>query len=172
MQKILHTVIFHLIFILSMVVSPAGATVAMPEFSLSSVVDGTPITSDSYKEKVLLVTFFATWCKPCMQEVVILKQLQSDLGPRGFSVVALSIDEAGPGIVSKLVKIRQINYPVAMATRAIIHDFGDFSGIPTSFLVNRQGHVVRSYTGFISPKRITQDIKALLSTVVSGKGVE
>ena len=101
MQRILHTIIYHLIFILVMAVSPAGATVAMPAFSLSSVVDGTAITSDSYKEKVLLVTFFATWCKPCMQEVAIFKQLQRDLGPRGFSVVALSIDEGGPGIVSK-----------------------------------------------------------------------
>lgn len=140
----------------------ACAIEPMPEFSLSSVVDDSPVTSENYKDKVVLITFFATWCTPCMQEIDILKELHKELNDRGFSVVALSIDEGGSGIVRKLVELRQINYPVAMATRDTVKDFGDFSGIPKSFLVNRMGHVVKSYTGFLPHKRILHDIEELL----------
>ena len=162
MRKAVHRTIFLFIILLVLGVTSAEAIVAIPEFSLSSVVDGTPITSESYKDKVVLITFFATWCKPCMKEIKVLKQLHKELGPRGFSVVALSIDEGGPGMVAKLVELREINYPVAMATRSTVQDFGNFSAVPTSFLVNRKGHVVRSYTGFLPHKRIAKVIEDLL----------
>jgi thiol-disulfide isomerase/thioredoxin len=138
------------------------AAVAMPQFSLSSVVDGTMVDSTSFKDQVLLVTFFATWCPPCRQEIPALKQLQEELGPRGFSVLALSVDEAGPRVVAQLVKQQKINYPVVMADRATADNFGGISTLPTSFLVNRQGHVVKTYAMFTPHVLLKRDIEAIM----------
>lgn len=140
----------------------ASAAVSMPDFSLPSAVDGKMVSSKDYKGKVLLVTFFATWCPPCMQEVPSLMELNKELGPKGFAVLALSVDEGGPGIVAKLVKRRKINYPVLMADRSTADEFGGIAGIPTSFLVNRQGHVVKRYPGFVAHSILQRDIEALL----------
>ncbi len=139
-----------------------SATVVMPEFSLSSAVDGKTVSSDTFKDKVLLITFFATWCPPCRQEIPTLIQLQNELGPQGFSVLGISVDEGGPGIVAKLVKQDNINYPVLMSDSATPNNFGGIAGIPTSFLINRQGEVVKKYPGFVPHKLLQRDIEALL----------
>jgi thiol-disulfide isomerase/thioredoxin len=151
-----------LIAVLLVVSTSAGAAVPMPEFSLPSVVDGTTVRSDAFKGQVLLITFFATWCPPCRQEIPTLIQLQQELGPEGFSVLAISVDEGGVGIVAKLVKQENINYPVLMAAGSTPGDFGGIAGIPTSFLVNRQGHVVKKYPGYIPHKLLERDIKGIL----------
>ena len=140
----------------------APAAVSMPDFSLPSAVDGKMVSSKDYRGKVLLVTFFATSCPPCMQEVPILMELHKELGPKGFAVLALSVDEGGPGIVAKLVERRKINYPVLMADRSTADQFGGIAGIPTSFLVNRQGHVVKRYPGYVVHSILQRDIEALL----------
>ncbi len=140
----------------------AFSSVSMPQFSLPSALDGTSVASKDYKGQVMLVTFFATWCPPCRQEIPTLKQLQEEYGPKGFSVLALSVDEGGSAIVEKLVKLEKINYPVLMADRATADNFGGIAGIPTSFLVNRQGNVVKRYTGYVPHSLLDNDIKAVL----------
>ncbi len=138
------------------------ASTALPQFSLASVTDGKKVSSEEYKNKVLLITFFATWCPPCRQEIPTLKKLHEELGPEGFAVLGLSVDEGGSKIVKKLVEREQINYPVLMADRSTSNDFGGIAGIPTSFLINRQGNVVKKYSGYIPHKLLERDIKALL----------
>ncbi len=140
----------------------ADAATPMPEFSLSSAVDGKVVNSESFKGKVLLITFFATWCPPCRQEIPTLIQLYKDLGPKGFAVIGLSVDEGGPKIVAKLVEQEKINYPVLMADRSTARSFGGIAGIPTSFLVNRKGHVVKKYPGFVPHSLLERDIRAIL----------
>lgn len=140
----------------------AGAGTRMPEFSLKSVVDGNIIKSESFNNKVLLVTFFATWCPPCIEEIPTLKALHETLGEDGFSVVALSVDQSGPADVAKLVKKKGIQYPVLMADEAVMKDFGGVYGIPVSFLVNKKGNVVKKYTGYVSAQVLNKDIKSIL----------
>ncbi len=140
----------------------ANAAVAMPEFSLPSAVDGNVVNSKSFKGKVLLITFFATWCPPCRQEIPTLIQLYKDLGPKGFAVIGLSVDEGGPKIVAKLIQQEKINYQVLMADRSTARSFGGIAGIPTSFLVNRKGNVVKKYPGFVPHSLLERDIRAIL----------
>lgn len=163
-KKIFHSILFFC-FSLILVISlsgKAGATVSMPEFSLPSVVDGKVVNSETFKGKAMLITFFATWCPPCRQEIPTLIQLHNEYGPQGFSVVGLSVDEGGPKIVAKLVEQEKINYPVLMADRSTANDFGGVAGIPTSFLVNNKGHVVKKYPGFVPHALLERDIKAVL----------
>jgi len=135
---------------------------SMPAFSLPSALDGKMVESSDFAGKVLLITFFATWCPPCRQEIPTLNGLQKDLGPRGFSVIGLSVDEKGPKVVVKMIEKDKVNYPVLMAKGRTAKDFGGVTGIPTSFLVDREGKIVRRYPGYVPRKVLEKDILAIL----------
>jgi len=135
----------------------------MPEFSLKSARDGRVVDSGIFSGKVLYITFFATWCPPCVQEVPILVELQNELAESGFSVIGMSLDEAGPATVARFVEKKAINYPVLMAEFETTTDFEGIFGIPTSFLVNKEGNVVKRYTGYVSHKVLEKDIHSLLN---------
>ena len=135
----------------------------MPSFVLPDVVTGDNIDSKTFMGKTLLVTFFATWCPPCMQEVPDLINLQNKYSSKGFSVVALSVDESGPKVVKKLVEKRSINYPVLMADGSTAKSFGGVVGIPTSFLVNSKGTVVKKYPGYVPHIVLENDIKKIMN---------
>ncbi len=144
-------------------VSSVSAASKMPAFSLPDVVTGKTVDSSTFEGKTLLVTFFATWCPPCMQEIPSLIQLQNDLGDKGFSVLGLSVDQGGAAIVRKLVEKRSINYPVLLAEGKTARDFGGVVGIPTSFLINSKGQVVKKYPGFVPHVVLENDIKRVMN---------
>lgn len=150
-------------FVLMVFTQSAVAASKMPSFLLPDVVTGESVDSKSFAGKTLLVTFFATWCPPCMQEVPDLIDLQKKYSSEGFSVIALSVDESGPKVVKKLVEKRSINYPVLMADRSTAHKFGGVVGIPTSFLINSQGNVVKKYPGYVPRVLLENDIKKIMN---------
>ncbi|MDO8947164.1 MAG: TlpA disulfide reductase family protein [Desulfocapsaceae bacterium] len=148
---------------LFLVSSSAHAATKMPSFSLPDAVSGATVNSTDYNGKTLLVTFFATWCPPCMQEVPTLMELHQEFSKADFSVVGLSVDQGGPDVVAKLVEMRSINYPVLMADETTARNFGGVAGIPTSFLVNKEGNVVKKYPGYVPHAILEKDIKTLMN---------
>ena len=153
-----------LIFALFVSVVPhAEAATKMPKFALKSVVDGNVVKSSSFAGKVLYITFFATWCPPCNEEVPVLVELQKRLAESGFSVIGFSVDQKGVDKVLNFVKNKNINYPVLMANLQTNMDFGGVYTIPASFLVNRSGNVVKSYIGYVEHSVLEKDINSLLN---------
>ena len=140
-----------------------AAAKKMPAFSLSDAVTGSIVNSSEFAGKTLLVTFFATWCPPCMQEIPSLIDLQEAYGAKGFSVVGLSVDQSGVKVVKRLIERRSINYPVLMAEGSTARDFGGVVGIPTSFLVNSKGVVVKKYPGYVPHAVLENDIKKIMN---------
>jgi thiol-disulfide isomerase/thioredoxin len=140
----------------------AVAAVYLPPFALPAVMDGTTVSSDAYKGRAMLITFFATWCSPCLQEIPALKAVEARFQNQGFSVVALSVDEGGLHPVARLVKKAGINYQVLMADQATRNNFGGVATIPTSFLVNKEGHVVKKYPGLVPRSLLERDIESVL----------
>lgn len=138
------------------------ASTKMPAFSLANAVDGKNVDSKDFQGKALLVTFFATWCPPCMQEVATLVELQQEFAKEGFSVIGLSVDQGGAAEVAQLVERQAINYPVLMADADTAENFGGVFGIPISFLVNKSGNVVKSYTGLVSHAVLVKDVRSVI----------
>ncbi len=139
------------------------AATKMPTFALENVRDGKIIESSAFKGKVLLLTFFATWCPPCMEEVPVLVKLHTDMADAGFSVIGMSVDQEGPAVVAKFVEKKEINYPVLLAETKTTSDFGGVYGIPVAFLVNKTGNVVKKYTGYVKHTVLEKDIRSLLN---------
>lgn len=150
---------------LSILFIPAGPVLALdelPRFSLSSAVDGKQVSSEDFKGKTLLIIFFTTWCPPCRQEIPTLIELQKEYAASGFTVVGLSMDEQGPNPVIRLMEKEGINYPVLMADPGVARDFGGVFSVPTSFLVNREGRIVRRYPGYVPRSMLEKDLKEIL----------
>ncbi len=143
-------------------VDQALAAVNVPSFLLPTALNGAMVSSDAYQGQAMLITFFAPWCGPCLQEIPALKAVQSHYQGQGFSVVALAVDEGGPGTVARLVRKAGINYQVLLADDNTRHQFGGIATIPTSFLVNKEGHVVKKYAGLVPRSLLERDIESVL----------
>ena len=141
--------------------SPALA-VKVPDFALQSVQDQKIVDITQLRGKAVLITFWATWCGPCVQEIPSLISLQKEFGPQGLRVIGVSMDQGGEGPVRKVIDKTGINYPVVMGDAKISRDFGGIFGIPASFLVDQSGNVRKRYDGWTSHEDFVQGIKLVL----------
>lgn len=132
-----------------------------PEYSFETVMDEKEITNENMQGKVLLVNFWATWCPPCRKEIPTLKKLHEEYGPRGFSVLGISMDEGGSRVVKKFIKRTEINYPVVMGSGSVARQFGGVGGIPVTFVVDRQGKIVSRYDGYVLENEIRQELEKM-----------
>jgi cytochrome c biogenesis protein CcmG/thiol:disulfide interchange protein DsbE len=129
------------------VACPASARPATLHFTLKDV-NGIDVNLADYKGKVLLLDFWATWCGPCKVEIPAFMRLRERYRAQGFEVASVIIQDdfanAGP-FSAKL----EMNYPVLNGTERddLIDAFGPFAGLPTSFLINRDGLVCKRHLG-------------------------
>jgi len=142
---------------------PIGEHMQMVQFKLPSLTDKAVLDSKEFEGQVLLVTFFATWCPPCIQEIPTLITLQKSFKAKGFSVLAFSVDEGDPAPLYKLIEKHGINYPVFLADNAMARGFGGITGIPVSFLVNRKGEIIKKYLGYVEHDVLEEEIRSMLA---------
>ncbi|MDE2364874.1 MAG: TlpA family protein disulfide reductase [Hyphomicrobiales bacterium] len=106
--------------------------------------DGKPVSTADFRGKVVLVNLWATWCVPCREEMPSLDKLQQKLGSKDFQVVAINIDTTRPQHVrdflrdTKIVALPFYSDPKA-DTFYRLKTAGKVVGLPTSFLVDRDG---------------------------------
>ncbi len=132
-----------------------------PEWTLTDV-NGATVQSSDFKGKVVLLDFWATWCPPCRDEIPAFVELQEEYGDEGLVVVGVSLDEGGPAVVKRFMKRFKMNYPVVMGNQKIANDFGGIRGIPTTFVLDREGRIVSKHVGFAEKAVFEREVKALL----------
>lgn len=126
---------------------------------------GKAVNLRSYKGKVVLLNFWASWCAPCRMEIPDFIILQHEYKKRGFTIVGISMDQKGRDLVAEFSHAMKINYPVLYAgkrRREIVDLVGGFRGIPTSFLVDRKGRLVLKHTGLAPITSWKKHIEKLL----------
>lgn len=133
----------------------------MPVFELTELSGDENFKSESLQGKVVLINFWATWCGPCVAEYPDLMKLHAAFKDRGFSVIGLSMDQSKGSVKTFMQKAGAV-YPMLMATSAVSRDFHAGSGLPMSFLVNREGRIVKKYYGPRSFEEFAGDIELLL----------
>ncbi|MDR3090139.1 MAG: TlpA family protein disulfide reductase [Desulfobulbaceae bacterium] len=138
------------------------AAVKMPGFTLPDATSGRDVKSDDFTGKAMLVTFFASWCPTCIQEIPTLVRVHQEFAAKGFSVLGLSVDQGGAAVVQRLMRRTGINFPVLMADMSTAENFGGVYMIPVSFLVNKAGQVVKKYPGPAPESVLAKDIRGVL----------
>jgi peroxiredoxin len=132
-----------------------------PEFTLRDL-NGGSIDLASFRGKVVLLDFWATWCAPCQVEMPRFAQWQRQYGPQGFQVIGISMDD-DPALARKLYARLKLNYPVAMGDEELGHLYGGVLGLPLTYLIDRNGNISARFQGEPDLKAIETRLKALLS---------
>lgn len=131
-----------------------------PEFSLKSV-EGKTVKLSDYKNKIVLIDFWATWCPPCRKGIPDLVELQKEY-KKDLVILGISVDTDTKGDVPDFIKNYGINYTVVYGDQSTAKLFGGVSGIPTSFLIDQKGNIVDKHVGLVPKETLENGIKALL----------
>jgi thiol-disulfide isomerase/thioredoxin len=121
---------------------------------------GGRVSFDSYKGKVVIVNFWATWCPPCRAEIPDLIALQAKYRD-SLQIIGVSQDEAPADTVQRFADEHQINYPVVMTTAEIERLFPGIHALPTSFIIDREGRVVQKHVGMLDAATTELETRAL-----------
>jgi len=113
--------------------------------------DGSPYVVGEQKGKVLLLNVWATWCGPCRYEIPELKKMQAELGPKGFEVVGIAVDEKPENErdVKAFVAEKAIDYPVVLDPDGRILLLLETSTVPTTVLLDKNGNVIWYSVGIV-----------------------
>ncbi len=114
--------------------------VPAPEFSLQDL-QGNALSLASYKGKVLVLNFWATWCPPCRREIPDFIEAYKEHKADGLEILGVSVDELSAEAVRDWVQKAGMNYPVAMATPKIIADYQPGNFIPATIVIDRSGRI-------------------------------
>ncbi len=110
--------------------------------------DGSMMVLDRYRGKVILLNIWATWCPPCIRELPALDRLQSALGSRDFTVMALSIDEADMELPVSFVRgLGLKNLEVYSDFTGTIAKAFPLYGLPITYLIDQRGLVIGYIVG-------------------------
>jgi thiol-disulfide isomerase/thioredoxin len=143
---------------------------AAPDFQLTTL-EGKPLSLAEYKNKVILLNFWATWCGPCRAEIPDLVELQNKYKDQ-LQVIGLVVDDEDQAAIKKFVAEFGIHYPVALATDALRLRYGGIPALPTSFVLDAEGRIVQKHEGLRDPALYEVEIRALLGLSIGNVKVE
>jgi peroxiredoxin len=133
-----------------------------PDFTLPKL-DGQDLRLSSYRGKVVLLDFWATWCDPCREETPHFVELQQAYGDRGLQIIGVSMDDS-PEPVRPFYQQFHMNYPVVMGTAKTGESYGGVLGLPIAFLIDRDGIIYAKHIGATDAAVFEEEIKRLLHT--------
>jgi thiol-disulfide isomerase/thioredoxin len=112
--------------------------------------DGKREHVSDFKGKVVLLDFYATWCEPCRRETPHLVALHQKYGSQGLQIVGLNVGgDDDYGEVPEYQRSFGIEYPLAIPEDELVEQLlGDNGNIPQTFVINRQGQLIRHMVGF------------------------
>lgn len=129
---------------------PTGAEVGQhaPDFRAVSLASGDSVTFyKNYKGTVTLVNVWATWCAPCRAEMPAMQQLYDRLKDKGFRIAAVSIDNGDPNDVKAFARELGLTFDILHDKSGVIQEIYQTTGVPESFLVDKNGVIVRKQIG-------------------------
>jgi thiol-disulfide isomerase/thioredoxin len=129
--------------------SPAPAVelgASAPGFTASTF-DDKPVSLADYRGKVVFVDFWASWCSPCRQSLPMYDKLAGEFPGSDFAVIAVNVDEeAADG--RKFLSEHPVKYITVQNPQGDIPKAFGLSGMPSSYLIDRDGKVRQRYVGF------------------------
>jgi thiol-disulfide isomerase/thioredoxin len=138
---------------------------AVPAF-IARDLDGREVSSASWRGKVIIINFWATWCGPCRAEIPDLVTLQEKYRDR-LQVIGISEDEAPPDVVKRFAADHHVNYPVIMTTPEIGKLFPGIGALPTSFIIDRESRVVQKHVGMLQAAMTERETRSLAGLPVN-----
>jgi peroxiredoxin len=128
-------------------VTPVSLGTQAPEFRAARLGTGDTVRLADYAGEVVLFNIWATWCGPCEFEMPSMERLYQELRPHGLKIVAMSVDEAGPDHVLAWVNERNLTFEILHDRSGQVEAAYQVTGYPESFVINRDGIIVKKVIG-------------------------
>lgn len=128
-----------------------------PDFSLPDLA-GNQVRLSSYRGKVVLLDFWATWCDPCRDEIPRFVELQNQYNGQGLQIIGVSMDDS-PEPVRDFRQKFQITYPVLMGNAKTGDLYGGILGLPILFLLDREGRICSKHIGATDLAALEREIQ-------------
>jgi peroxiredoxin len=140
--------------------TPAAARKDAADFSLKDS-QRVLIRLSSYKGRVVLLDFWATWCTGCKQEIPWYMEFQNRYKEAGLSAIGVSMDDDGWKSVKPFLQEHKINYPIVVGNWDMGKHFG-FNSMPATLLIDRDGKVADAHVGMVDKDAFEREIRMLL----------
>lgn len=141
-----------------------GDDTCLPEVSYVDT-SGTAYTKQSLKGKVVLVNFWATWCKPCLREIPDLSRAYDKYKDQGLVVLGVMTDDPDNQQLLNFQSDHEMTYPVIRASSDILLSYNYPGALPTTFIYDRSGRRVYDHVG---PLKVA-DLQRVLDPLVAQK---
>ena len=128
--------------------------------------DGRPISTASYRGKVVLINFWATWCPPCRAEIPDLVALQEKYRDQ-LQIIGVSEDEAPVEVVRRFAADHHMNYPVVMTSPELEKLFPGIGALPTSYVIDRDARIVQKHVGMLTARTTEYETRHLAGLPVN-----
>ena len=126
--------------------SPVARGLEAPVFSLPMLGGEGTVNLVDTRGQVVLLNFWATWCKPCEDEMPAMDRLYRSLAAEGFEMLAVSVDEESEA-VEKFRQRLGVSFPILLDPRQEVSRRYQTTGFPESLLIDRDGMIVERYIG-------------------------
>jgi len=140
---------------------PAELRKPAPPFQLKDA-EGRPVSLADYKDKVVLVNFWATWCNPCRVEIPWFADFERQYKDQGFAVLGISLDEHGWKDINPFVDEYKLNYKVLLGTEELSNLYG-VEALPMTYMIDREGRLAAIHRGLMRKATYEDEIKGLLN---------
>lgn len=142
-------------------IKPAKARKPAPDFELRDS-NGNMVRLSSFKGKVVLINFWATWCGPCKIEMPWFNEFHAALKDQGLVVLGVAMDDDGWSVVRPYIAAKRISYPILLGTDAVASLYGGVESLPTTLIVDREGRIAAVHIGLVSRRTYESDIQPLM----------
>ncbi len=109
--------------------------------------DGNMRRLDEFKGKVVFLNLWATWCKPCEEEMPSMQRVYDILKDRNFEMIALSVDTEGPEVVRKFAERYGLTFPIFLDPKGKIKNGYKTTGVPETFIIDQNGIIAEKIWG-------------------------
>jgi len=126
----------------------ASSTGPAPAFSLSGR-GGKNIDLSQFKGQVVMINFWATWCKPCRDEMPLLEDIYKKYKPMGFTMLGVNVEPASGDPEAWLSKLpKPVTFPIAFDVDSKVSKLYKVETMPSTVLVDRKGNVRVLHRGY------------------------
>lgn len=130
-----------------------------------TLINGKRLMLGALRGRPVLIAFWATTCKPCLDKAPALNNLYRELRPEGLEIIAVAMPYDPPTRVVEFARKLNMLYPVALDFEAnIVRAFGDIRVVPATLLIDPKGNIVWRKQGKLDIAQLEIKIRSLMKS--------
>ena len=138
-----------------------GLNQSAPDFVLPTL-EGKNLRLADFSGKVIILDFWATYCPPCRREIPEFIELYNKYMDKGLVIIGVSLDRGNIEGLKTFCQNEGVNYPIAIGNDEVTASYGGIRYIPTTFIIDKNGNIVKKFIGYTSINVFEREIEKLL----------